>query len=70
MQLHLNVGTIDRYLRIGIGAVLIGLAFAGVPGAPLLWASVAVGVILLATGLSGFCPLYAVLRLSTRSIHR
>jgi len=70
MQLHLNVGTIDRIVRIAVGAVLIGLAFAGIPAAPLLWVSAVVGAILLATGLTGFCPLYAVLRLSTRSVRR
>ncbi len=68
MQLTQNVGTIDRIVRILLAAGLIGLAAAGIPGAPLLWASVAVAVIAGVTGAVGICPLYAVLRLSTRPV--
>ena len=70
MQLHQNEGTVDRAVRVVVGAILIGLAVASVPAAPWLWVSAAVGAILVATGLAGFCPLYAVLRLSTRPVRR
>jgi hypothetical protein len=58
--MKINVGTVDRTLRIGAGVVLIGLAAAGVVGA---WGYI--GVIPLATGLFRFCPLYSVLGLNT-----
>lgn len=67
MQLPPNVGTIDRILRIVAGVSILGLALAGIPGAPLAWATATVAVILLATGTTGFCPLYALLGLSTRA---
>jgi hypothetical protein len=58
--MKINVGTLDRTLRIGAGVVLIGLAAAGVVGA---WGYI--GVIPLATGLFRFCPLYSVLGLNS-----
>ena len=58
--MKINVGTVDRTLRIGAGVVLIGLAAAGVVGA---WGYI--GVIPLATGLFRFCPLYSVLGLNS-----
>jgi hypothetical protein len=67
MQLTQNVGTLDRFLRIVAGITIVGMAVAGIPGAPVAWASVTVAVILLATGTMGFCPLYAILGLSTRA---
>lgn len=58
--MKINVGSVDRTLRIGAGAVLIGLAAAGVVGA---WGYI--GVVLLATGLFRVCPLYSVLGVNT-----
>jgi hypothetical protein len=58
--MKINVGTLDRTLRIGAGVVLIGLAAAGVVG---VWGYI--GVIPLATGLFRFCPLYSVLGLNS-----
>lgn len=55
-----NVGGIDRILRIVVGVVLIALAATGTVG---WWGWL--GVILLATGLVRFCPLYPLLGLST-----
>ena len=57
-----NVGGIDRMLRILVGLVLMGLAFAGVVGA---WGWI--GVVPLATGLFRFCPAYPLLGISTCS---
>ena len=58
-----NVGTIDKVLRIVIGALLIigGLMGSGV----WMWIGLIVGVILLVTGLMGSCPLYSASGLST-----
>lgn len=55
-----NIGTIDRGLRIGGGALLVALAGAGAIGS---WGYV--GVVPLLTGLAGICPLYSVLGLNT-----
>lgn len=48
-----NVGGLDRVARIGAGVALIALAVTGVVG---VWGWL--GVIPLATGLTGWCPAY------------
>lgn len=60
-----NVGTLDRMLRILIGAALIALVFTG-PQTPWGW----IGVVPLLTGLAGFCPAYRLLGLSTCPLKR
>ncbi|MDP1555206.1 MAG: DUF2892 domain-containing protein [Hyphomonas sp.] len=55
-----NEGTIDRALRVIAGLVLISLVFVG-PQTPWGW----VGVVPLATGLIGWCPVYTLLGLNT-----
>ena len=59
-MLKRNEGTIDRVLRIILGAVLLSLVFVG-PMTPWGW----VGIIPLATGLIGSCPIYSILGLNT-----
>ena len=58
--MKLNVGGIDRILRIVVGIVLIGLAATGTVG---WWGWL--GVVPLATGLFRFCPMYRLLGMST-----
>jgi hypothetical protein len=55
-----NVGGIDRMARIGAGVLLVGLTLAGVIG-PWGW----IGVVPMATGLSGWCPAYLPFGIST-----
>lgn len=55
-----NVGGIDKIARIAVGAVLVGLAATGTVG---VWGWI--GVVPLATGLIGWCPLYPLLGLNT-----
>ncbi len=55
-----NEGNIDRALRVILGLALISMVFFG-PATPWGW----IGLVPLATGLFGFCPLYAVLGLNT-----
>jgi hypothetical protein len=55
-----NEGTIDRVLRIIVGAILIALVFVG-PQTPWGW----IGVIPLVTGFVGWCPAYRLLGLRT-----
>ncbi|TWI12037.1 YgaP family membrane protein [Aerolutibacter ruishenii] len=54
-----NVGGADKWLRIAVGVALIAWAAMGGPA----WAWI--GVVPLLTGLFNFCPLYAMLGMST-----
>ena len=61
----INVGTIDRVLRVIVGLALIAFALG------LFWPATGwnwvgwIGIIPLATGAVGSCPLYSVLGLTT-----
>ena len=59
---QLNVGNIDRMLRILLGIVLIGLAARGTLGA---WGYL--GIVPLLTGIAALCPVYKLLSISTTS---
>ena len=56
----MNIGNIDRVLRVVVGLVLIGLAFTGTLG---VWAWL--GVVPFVTGLIGWCPAYKLVGLNT-----
>jgi hypothetical protein len=58
--MKLNVGTIDRTVRIVAGLVLIGLAVAGTIG---VWGYI--GIAPLLTGLFRVCPAYSLLGVDT-----
>ena len=58
--MKLNVGGIDRILRITAGVVLVGLAATGKVGA---WGWI--GVVPLLTRAVGFCPLYPLIGMNT-----
>jgi hypothetical protein len=60
-----NEGTIDRALRVIAGAGILSLAFIG---PQTVWGYV--GLVPLITGLVGYCPLYAMLGLSTCPVKR
>ena len=60
--MNVNVGTVDRTLRIFAGLVLIALAALGKIG---WWGYI--GVIPLATGVFRFCPAYTLLGVKTCS---
>jgi hypothetical protein len=66
MRLQKNVGTIDRIIRIIGGVALAAAVLAGLVGNPLTYVAGLVAGLLLVTGATGFCPLYALLRISTR----
>jgi len=59
--MKLNEGAVDRILRIVLGIAVLSLVFVG-PRTPWAW----LGLVPLLTGVIGFCPLYAVLGISTR----
>lgn len=56
----MNVGSIDRVLRVVVGAALIALVFVG-PKTAWGW----LGVVPLGTAFLGTCPLYTMLGVRT-----
>ncbi len=65
MNINRNVGTADRIIRIVVGVALIALTLTTQVAAPFLYVLWLVAALALVTGAVGFCPAYAVLRLST-----
>lgn len=59
--MYRNVGTFDRVLRVALGIALLTFALAG--ERTTRWALI--GVVPLGTGLTGMCPLYRYLGIST-----
>jgi hypothetical protein len=59
---QLNLGNLDRALRILLGVALIGLAAGGAIGA---WGYA--GIALLLTGVAALCPVYKLLGIATTS---
>ncbi len=62
----LNEASWDRIVRVILGAVLLYLGLGGVVAGGLGIVSDVLGAVLVLTGLVGFCPLYALFKLSTR----
>jgi hypothetical protein len=60
-----NESNIDRIIRAVAGVVLLYLGFGGVLGGATAVVADVVGVVLVVTAAIGFCPLYALLKLST-----
>jgi hypothetical protein len=58
--MKVNEGFIDRTIRTIVGLALLSLVFIG-PQSPWGW----IGVIPLATGLVGFCPIYTLFGIET-----
>src|SRR3989338_1308807 len=59
-KMKINVGSIDRILRIIAGLALIALTAAGIIGA---WGWI--GIVPLLTGIFKFCPAYTLLGINT-----
>jgi hypothetical protein len=64
--MKLNESNIDRIIRAVAGVVLLYLGFGGALNGALAVVADVVGAVLLLTGAVGFCPLYALLKLSTK----
>ncbi len=58
--MKINIGSIERVIRILVGLGILSLAFVG-PATP--WGYL--GLVPLFTGLVGWCPPYALLGIST-----
>ena len=55
-----NVGEVDRYVRFALGVVLVVVGYT-----QMLWWLVAVGVVVVLTGLCRFCGAYSLFGVST-----
>lgn len=64
--MKLNESMIDRVVRAVAGVVLLYLGLGNVLSGTLGIAADIVGVILIATAAIGFCPIYYVLKISTK----
>lgn len=63
-----NIGTIDRIVRIVVGAVLIAYALPlGFPSTGWNWVGW-IGIVPIVTAIVGYCPAYTVLGLSSCSV--
>lgn len=58
--MNTNEGSIDRAVRVVVGLALLALV---VVGPQTMWGLI--GIVPLATGLLGFCPLYTLLGINT-----
>jgi Protein of unknown function (DUF2892) len=65
-----NMARWDRIVRSGVGIALLALGWSGVtggvPGRVLGIVCILFAVLQLGTGLTGYCPMYAVLGRSTK----
>jgi hypothetical protein len=59
-MMALNIGNVDRLVRILVGVALLGATLMGLVGA---WGWI--GIVPIATGLVAWCPLYRVLGIRT-----
>lgn len=62
-----NMGNMDQAVRFIIGIVMMGIGFGAMSGGAAI-AVGAIGAILFATSLIGWCPLYIPFRISTRKV--
>lgn len=60
--MKINESSIDSVIRIFAGLLLLYLGLGGELAGVLAIVAVIVGVILLLTGVVGFCPLYVIFR--------
>ena len=67
MNFSSNESTADRLIRVVAGIVLAALAVNGTITAPVAYVAWVVAAIAIVTGAVGFCPLYALLRIGTKS---
>lgn len=65
-----NIGSLDRILRIGVGAILlilgikpeiVGMNSAGAAH----WTFLIIGALMLVTGTLRFCPMYKIMNVDT-----
>ena len=60
-----NVGTIDRVIRLVVGAAALALGILGSLAAPWNIVAMVAGGVLIGTAAIGWCPPYALLSINT-----
>jgi len=65
-KMKANESNLDRIIRVIVGIVLLALGLLGVATGVWMWLAYIFGAILLLTGIIGFCPLYTLLKFSTK----
>lgn len=60
MSIKKNVPNLERMCRIFIGACIACLGYFFAPSDLVMWIALAVGVILICTGITGFCPMCSI----------
>ncbi|MBA4399130.1 MAG: DUF2892 domain-containing protein [Chloroflexi bacterium] len=63
---YINEAGWDRILRVLVGILLLALGFGSVVAGTLGLVFKIIGTLLLVTGLVGFCPVYALLKVRTK----
>lgn len=66
--MKVNESGLDRMIRVILGVALLALYLSGVVSGTLGVVFIIVGAIALITGIVGFCPLYAILKIKTNKI--
>ena len=61
-----NESNLDRIVRVVLGVVLLALYFMGSVSGTIGVIVLIIGVLALLTGAVGFCPLYALVKISTK----
>ena len=62
----MNQSSTDRLIRIMLGGVLLIIVSYFPLNVYLTWILVLLGIFLIVTGLTGFCPAYSLLKLGTK----
>jgi hypothetical protein len=61
-----NESSLDRIIRVIVGIVLLALYFTGAVTGGIGIVFIVLGAVALLTGLAGFCPVYALLKINTK----
>lgn len=70
MRLVSNESTPDRIIRVVLAVVFAALALTGTASGVLAIVAWVLAAVMLVTAAVGFCPLYAIFRISTRAAAR
>ena len=63
---YINEAGWDRIVRVLAGILLLALGFGGVVAGTFGLVFKIIGTLLLVTGLAGYCPVYALLKVRTK----
>ena len=64
-EMKVNESGVDRIIRVVLGIILLALSFGSVVTGGLWIVVLVLGAVALLTGIVGFCPLYAMLKIRT-----